>query len=318
MVGVIQTGDDGFYHRCDAALVAPDLVLAAKYCAKDAKFVQTATLDTRENLYPVAEIVECTDTFCDLSAIRLETAVEKPRPIEISDSPLSYGQIVSSLALDLSKPLEDAPIEVELKVRGTYSCKRRWGYVSPTHFCSYAKKRNECQGEKAGPVVLHTGTGEVLVGFAQGGDACNSRNPGLFSKLSSSVLRDFANALLAGGPAPASEHWAACGKPHACAGEAPGMERHEKEHEVRCCSDAPADGFQRASGCSVYATSIVGGTCHTHKTFRQALDICEAEGARLCTREEMDAGCTVNTGCGFNNNLIWTSSLDGTSSEADA
>jgi len=311
LVGVIQTGDDGFYHRCDAALVAPDLVLAAKYCARDATFIHTTTLDTMENLYPVVEIIECADTFCDLAMIRLETAAENARPIEIKDYALSYGNTISSLSLDLTQPLEHAPHAVELKVRGTYSCKRRFGYVSPTHFCAYGKIRNTCQGEKAGPIILKKDEGEFLVGFAQGGDACNSRDPGLFSKLSSPVLQNFVNGILAGGPAPVSQHWVACGQLDACDNpRIPGMESHERQRAVRCCSDSFVNGFEQKFGCETYGTSKLGGTCHSHKSFQEAMDICEGENGRLCTREEMEADCTRNTGCGFNDNLIWTSSIE--------
>jgi hypothetical protein len=61
------------------------------------------------------------------------------------------------------------------------------------------------------------------------------------------------------------------------------------------------------TGCP-YAESSFGGTCNDGKTFRQAEDICTVTmGGRLCTKEEMEGGCTAGTGCNFDLAYVWTS-----------
>ena len=41
------------------------------------------------------------------------------------------------------------------------------------------------------------------------------------------------------------------------------------------------------------------------KTFAQAEAICKTAGARLCTDAELEAGCTVGSGCALDVELIW-------------
>ena len=92
---------------------------------------------------------------------------------------------------------------------------------------------------------------------------------------------------------------------------------------VRCCSDSSAPGFaQAASGCSVWAAStltadvstlqasgiqILANGCTNEATFEEAVQTCEANGARLCTAAEVNSDCSTNTGCGHNDRSIWTS-----------
>ena len=77
--------------------------------------------------------------------------------------------------------------------------------------------------------------------------------------------------------------------------------------QVRCCSEvklSPAWGSRR-SGCSVWGESNAGWPCTRDKTFAEAEAICQAAGARLCTRDELVSGCTAGTGCGFDFELNW-------------
>jgi hypothetical protein len=41
-------------------------------------------------------------------------------------------------------------------------------------------------------------------------------------------------------------------------------------------------------------------------TFAEASAVCEEDGARLCTKAEIQADCTAGTGCGHDADLIWT------------
>jgi hypothetical protein len=82
---------------------------------------------------------------------------------------------------------------------------------------------------------------------------------------------------------------------------------------VRCCADEPTAEFRRSSraiiaGCP-YAASRFGGICYEGNTFRETEDICTVTmGGRLCTKEEMEGGCTAGTGCDFELSNVWTSS----------
>ena len=58
--------------------------------------------------------------------------------------------------------------------------------------------------------------------------------------------------------------------------------------------------------CSVWGESAAGSwVCSRDKTFAKAEAICQAAGARLCTVAEVEDGCTVGTGCGYDTQLIW-------------
>jgi hypothetical protein len=84
-------------------------------------------------------------------------------------------------------------------------------------------------------------------------------------------------------------------------------------HELRCCSDLPRPGYtnwrSQAAACSgIWVESVfrtVGGDGCVHQaTYAESLAICAADGARMCTAAEMAGGCTANTGCGHNSDLI--------------
>ena len=89
-------------------------------------------------------------------------------------------------------------------------------------------------------------------------------------------------------------------------------------HGVRCCSDAEIGLYQQQNGCDVWVESLFTTTdaydpdvhqsgCVMEATYSEAVAICEAEGARLCSVLEVEASCTSQTGCGLDQHLIWTS-----------
>ena len=60
--------------------------------------------------------------------------------------------------------------------------------------------------------------------------------------------------------------------------------------------------------CSVWGGSNEwrkGCTPSRNQTFAQAEAICDGADARLCTVAELEGGCTVDTGCNFNEELVW-------------
>lgn len=46
--------------------------------------------------------------------------------------------------------------------------------------------------------------------------------------------------------------------------------------------------------------------CLGNRDFEYARDACAADGARLCTQDEVENGCAADSACGYNDQLIWT------------
>ena len=94
-------------------------------------------------------------------------------------------------------------------------------------------------------------------------------------------------------------------------------------HETRCCNTGKGtDGFwflardggnkQWCKNNNVWGLSAKGPKhihqgCKHRATFAQAQKFCANMGGRLCTREELANDCTAGTGCGHDNDLVWTS-----------
>jgi hypothetical protein len=66
---------------------------------------------------------------------------------------------------------------------------------------------------------------------------------------------------------------------------------------VRCCS---------MDGVTCDSDHLPGG-CQEDKTFSEAVAICEANGERLCTEEEIIDRRCCGTGCGFDGHQVWVS-----------
>jgi len=108
------------------------------------------------------------------------------------------------------------------------------------------------------------------------------------------------------------DYWTACG---ATTGSCKGQETPEpvtSTHHVRCCADTNPGG--EWVSCSINGGTVFGesevdadGTCLEDATWQQATDACAALNARLCTKEEMLGDCTRGSGCGHDNEMVWTS-----------
>jgi hypothetical protein len=83
----------------------------------------------------------------------------------------------------------------------------------------------------------------------------------------------------------------------------------EEQHEVRCCSDSALSGWRKNRGCGVWSDSDMGGQCYHSSTYIEASDICARNGGRLCTKEEVLGRCTRRSGCGHDEDLVWTSTV---------
>ena len=82
--------------------------------------------------------------------------------------------------------------------------------------------------------------------------------------------------------------------------------------QVRCCSPKQLDGwgYPPRDSCSVWAESAAGSWgCSADKTYAEAETICQAQGARLCTKKELEDDCTLGSGCGFDKQLVWAQKI---------
>jgi len=76
-------------------------------------------------------------------------------------------------------------------------------------------------------------------------------------------------------------------------------------HRVSCCSDVALPGW--ASTCpSVWVQSESDGTCNYAKTYDDAKHTCITNGGRLCSKEEIQSNCVVETGCASSYDMIWS------------
>jgi len=83
----------------------------------------------------------------------------------------------------------------------------------------------------------------------------------------------------------------------------------ESKQAVRCCSDTSKPGWVKSTECPVWGESDLPEGCVTEATFDEAVDICAAAGARLCTRDEIRLDCTKNSGCRHDSRLVWSSTV---------
>merc|ERR1739848_158253 len=71
----------------------------------------------------------------------------------------------------------------------------------------------------------------------------------------------------------------------------------------------------QTENCNVWIrTEFEDETCYENKSYYEAQNICVSAGGRLCTKTELEGKCTEDSGCGFDNDLIWSDTqgfLDG-------
>ena len=130
--------------------------------------------------------------------------------------------------------------------------------------------------------------------------SCSSCDSGKYSPIPGAVSSEERNM-----------HRVVCGKP--------GFQCEDKDFfrldtdpaAVRCCSGTDKVGWTKREGCDVWAESDhewpQGLDCSDSLTFEEAEVLCAEVGGRLCTAEEVAAGCTAGTGCDFDVKSIWTS-----------
>ena len=107
---------------------------------------------------------------------------------------------------------------------------------------------------------------------------------------------------------PTHSIWLACGRMGNCPQGFLGHAEQDELHEVRCCSDTAISGMQKNSWCDVWGGSELP-ICYHANTFREAIGICNNAGARLCTKEELELGCTGGIGCFHDFDFVWSSTI---------
>lgn len=80
----------------------------------------------------------------------------------------------------------------------------------------------------------------------------------------------------------------------------------EEVRAVRCCSNRELPRWENKEWCpGLWQTADAWGECQ-ELPFPEAEALCEEQGGRLCTSLEVQQLCVVDSGCGFDNRLIWT------------
>uniref|UniRef100_A0A7S2RVQ4 Peptidase M11 gametolysin domain-containing protein n=1 Tax=Eucampia antarctica TaxID=49252 RepID=A0A7S2RVQ4_9STRA len=108
-------------------------------------------------------------------------------------------------------------------------------------------------------------------------------------------------------PEAPDDYWIVCGKTNNC--DPPSKKASADElHEVRCCSDTSKTGWEKKGSCDVWGESDLP-ECKHAETYESADQICKDNDARLCTKSELEGDCTAGSGCGHNEDHIWSSTL---------
>merc|ERR1711933_11485 len=105
-------------------------------------------------------------------------------------------------------------------------------------------------------------------------------------------------------------HYLAKGRMWSRIKERPRFADNSEKHEVRCCSSTEISGWTKRTclGKPIWTESDGKlGACQHAMTWDQAHEHCTKAGGRLCSRAEAEANCIYGTGCGHDEDLVWTS-----------
>jgi len=176
--------------------------------------------------------------------------------------------------------------------------------------------QDSCFGDSGGPLWMDVNDIPVLYGIVSYGTGCASNDPTVNTRVS--AFQAWIESYIG---KPYSEfnagleyytvkgyHLSQCTEATNPTCTTQSVNQNELR-SVRCCADTDPNGWHRNAwlGCSVYAESRVP-KCYT-TDWESAVETCDNEGARLCTKEELEAGCTFGSGCGFNWKMVWSSTV---------
>jgi len=122
------------------------------------------------------------------------------------------------------------------------------------------------------------------------------------------------------------KHYTSCGWPGRCSGDQSTLTSDDTTAAVRCVSNVEISGWmnwQVQNLCADrYATtwheSDAWDSGCQELNYANAKALCESQGGRLPTLEEVEDGCVAHDGCGFNFVQIWTSTVPTTTLQPTA
>jgi len=244
-----------------------------------------------------------------------------PAPVEPTSAP-----VAPTIAPISSPPVATEQTLAAIVCGGSNGCRNDAEMVDPTEShevrcCSDTDKdgwvkKNNCDvwGASKVPTCFHgddLATAEAIC-QAEGARLCTAEE--LYNKCAkgsgcghdSDLIWSSFSVTVDPIPPVASAHYLACGSSRkTCAGTIE-MADNDEYHEVRCCSDSLIQGWNKRNGCDVWSASEVP-ICFHKENFVGAKSVCAANGARLCTTEELISDCTKGTGCNHDSDMLWSS-----------
>jgi len=173
-----------------------------------------------------------------------------------------------------------------------------------------------CFGDSGGPLWMEVDSIPVLYGATSYvADGCANQYPSVFVRLS--AYQDWIEArigLTYSEFTDASGKFIVQGAPRANCKDATDPTctarsvNQDELHNVRCCAETDPGGWRQNDGCVVYTNSKVPECYNTD--WESAVEICDAQGARLCTKVELEEKCAAGGGCGYNSEMVWSSTPD--------
>jgi len=105
------------------------------------------------------------------------------------------------------------------------------------------------------------------------------------------------------------EHYASWGSANSAATI---LASNDNTYGVRCVSDSDrsGDGWSKRMGCSVWTESDTWAEGCVTKTWSEANTFCHQQSGRLPTLFEIEQNCLQGTGCGYDTELIWSTTQD--------
>ena len=117
----------------------------------------------------------------------------------------------------------------------------------------------------------------------------------------------------------ATGFWTACGRNGYCNNHFASAMPSDLNY-VRCCSDRFKDGWVKQGDQCPYGESNLevanssehewNHGCTLRKTYYDARAACSNVGARLCTKAELHFDCAAQSGCGFDEEMVWALSSE--------
>lgn len=201
---------DGFFGRCGASLIAPNVVLSAAHCQAEnvGQYVVVTGLENISSLdsSPLPETVSIRsvqqqivhpnyrmDTVDnDVMLLKLSQSVDNMKPIALDEniSSLTVGQSVRVSGWGTTSfqgSTSESLLYADLRYISNSACNNVYGVIDEFEMCAYEDGKDACQGDSGGPLVIseYTNGEPLLVGVVSWGYECASPGvPGVYARVS--------------------------------------------------------------------------------------------------------------------------------------